>query len=185
MEVSVSFTRENEVPDPAAYATDMSPMGKVYIPAAGVVITGPIRVRYEKHPWIERFELDGIKAAPAKRTGIGTKDAKGFVKSLSSIYSPAYDEYRLYGGDTSFDAPGYFAHAAEYFVRLVSDPQKNRMFRKFCGFTENMWREGDQEMLSVAMDTILPLLRRDPAAWAEFTKTITPEFLDYLENVPQ
>ena len=185
MELSVSFTGEGEPPDPDTYRTEQSPVGKVYIPADGVVITGPVRVRYEKYPWIEKFEVDGVKAAPARRTGAGTIDAKGFVRSLSTIYSPAYDEYRLYGGDESFDARGYFAHAASYFISLAEDPQRGRMFRKFCGFTENMWREGNAEMLSVAIDAILPVLKTGSASWSGFKQSITPEFLDYVEKMPQ
>lgn len=185
MEVSVSFTGENEIPDPASYVTEQSPAGKVYIPAEGVIITGPVRIRYEKYPWIEKFELDGIKAAPAKRTGVGTKGARGFVRSLSTIYSPAYDEYYLFGGDSAFDARGYFSHAAESFIPLAADGQKIRLFRKFCGFTENMWREGSETMLRIALDVIVPLIHSDAAAWPEFIQTITPEFRDYLENVAQ
>lgn len=39
-----------------------SPVGKVYVPLSGVSIEDEARIRYERHPWIERFELDGIKA---------------------------------------------------------------------------------------------------------------------------
>lgn len=183
MEMSVSFIGENETHDPENYLTKRSRIGKVYIPVTGVVQTGPIRIRYEKHPWIEKFELDGIKAAPARRTGVGTKGAKGFVQSLSTIYAPAYEEYRRYGGEESFDARRFFTHVAEYFVPMATDALRIRMFRKFGGFTENIWREGNADMLSVAIDCILPVIRMDPAAWKEFRKTITPEFLDYVENI--
>ena len=182
MEVSVSFTGEGEIPDPAKYLEDTSPVGKVYIPRDGVLITGPIGVRYEKHPWIEQFELDGIKAAPAKRTGYGTKNARGFVRSLGTIYARAYDEYREYGGDEAFDAGGYFAHAAEHFLGMAENPGAAKIFRSFCGFTENMWREGDPKMYHIAMDVMLPMIRKS-GSWDTFEGSITDEFREYISNL--
>ena len=62
--MSVSFTDE----DPAEYAEDHlreeSQIGSVYVPLHGVLIEEGARIRYEKKPWIEGFELDGIKPAP-------------------------------------------------------------------------------------------------------------------------
>ncbi|MBQ6389305.1 MAG: hypothetical protein IJH90_06715 [Mogibacterium sp.] len=183
MEVSVSFTDGN---DPEGglegYSIDRTELGRVFLSAGAVQITGPVRIRYEKHPWIERFELDGIKAAPLRRTGIGTKNARGFVKSLATIYSRAYDEYREFGGDAAFDAPAYFGHAAERFISRAGDEQMERMFRKFSGLVENMWREGDEEMLSIAMNTMLPAIQADPAAAELFTDTITEEFREYIRE---
>ena len=136
MEVSVSFTDGTSERDPELYIEDTSELGRVYIHREGVLVTGDIQVRYEKHPWIECFELDGVKAAPARRKGIGTKNAKGFVKSLSTIYSKAYDEYREYGGDEAFDAEAYFAHAARYFADMAGVVDRAKMYRLFSGFTE-------------------------------------------------
>ena len=41
-----------------------SPAGKVYIPLSGVILDDEPGIRYEKHPWLEGFELDGISAEP-------------------------------------------------------------------------------------------------------------------------
>ena len=41
-----------------------SPVGKVYVPLSGVILDDEPGIRYERRPWIEGFELDGIKAAP-------------------------------------------------------------------------------------------------------------------------
>lgn len=182
MEVSVSFTDGTETKDSQLYAEDRSECGRVYINRESVLVTGPVCVRYEKHPWIEQFELDGVKAAPAKRTGIGTKGAKGFVKSLNTIYAKAYDEYREYGGDESFDAERYFAHAAEHFLHIAQDENARKLYRMFTGFVENMWREGNEEMLHVAMDVMLPAIRQDANAWKLFEDNITEEFRDYITN---
>ena len=46
-----------------------SPAGKVYIPLSGVILDDEPGIRYEKHPWLEGFELDGISAATAAGTG--------------------------------------------------------------------------------------------------------------------
>ena len=184
MEVSVSFTdgsRElNE--EGAKYSLDETALGRAWIPLEGLILTPPVRVRYEKHPWIEAFEFDGVKAAPAKRKGVGTKGAKGFVKSLSTIYSGAYDDYHAFGGDDNFDAAGYFRHAAEHFARVAEDESRRKMAVKFCGFAENMWREGDQEMLDICMETVIPVLKKNAYMGTILKDTITEEFRDYLEG---
>ena len=166
--------------EPDYYVIDNTLLGRVFIPAEGVLTGGRMRVRYEKHPWMEQFELDGIRPAPPKRAGIGTKNARAFVTSLGTIYSGAFDDYRAYGGDSAFDTDGYFRHAAEYFAPLAADPDKARLYKLFSGFVENMWREGDREMLAAAMETVLPALRRDPRAWDRFYDNITDEFREYI-----
>ena len=183
--MSVSFTG-GEAPAPeggaAGYIVERSVLGRVYIPEEGILVTGPVRIRYEKYPWIEKFETDGLRAAPARRTGIGTKGAKGFVTSLSTIYSRAYDEYREFGGDEAFDAEKYFGHAAEWFVSAASDKARAKQFAKFCGFTENMWREGDRRMLDIAMKIILPVLTDAPETRKMFYNSITQEFREYISD---
>ncbi len=61
--MSVSFTDD----DPSAYEADYlreeSQIGAVYVPLHGVVLEENAAIRYEKYPWIEKFELDGIKPA--------------------------------------------------------------------------------------------------------------------------
>lgn len=201
MEVSVSFTDGQSAPADAGcirqvetrdsdesrdsgspYIIEETVLGKVWIRKGALILSPPVRIRYEKHPWIEAFEFDGVKAAPAKRTGIGTKNAKGFVKSLSTIYSQAYDEYRRFGGDADFDADGYFRHAAEHFASLADDPGKARMYSKFCGFTENMWREGDRQMLDICIGTVIPVLEESDEACRLFHESITGEFREYLSG---
>ncbi len=184
MEVSVSFTDGSKDlnADGCRYDVDESQLGRVWIPKDGLLVTPPVRIRYEKHPWIEKFEFDGLRAAPAKRKGIGTKGAKGFVRSLSTIYSPAYEEYREYGGDEAFDAAGYFARAADSFITRAGDKGSAKMVRKFCGFTENMWREGDEEMLDICIGTIVPRMLADNASRTVFEDSITQEFRDYLKG---
>ena len=184
MEVSVSFTDGtedlNSTRPEKSYTVEETVLGRAWIPSQGLVITRPARVRYEKHPWIEQFEFDGIRPAPARRTGIGTKDARGFVRSLSTIYSRAYDEYREYGGDEAFDVEAYFRNAAERFVQTAGDASKGKILAKFCGFTENMWREGNEEMLHVCTDIMVPVLKDSEAAGAVFESSITDEFRDWL-----
>ena len=181
MEISVGFT--DETFSRPGYIEESSVLGRVFIPEDSVVITGPVRVRYEKYPWIEKFETDGLKAAPAKRTGCGTKDARGFVKSLSTIYSGAYDDYRSFGGDEGFDAEGYFGHVTEHFAELARDGRAAKLAEKFCGFTENMWREGNEKMYHIAMAVMLPGIMADDDLRRIFDENITPEFREYLDNM--
>jgi hypothetical protein len=173
--------KDSEKPD-GKYIIEETVLGRVWIPREGLIITPPAAIRYEKHPWMEKFEFDGIKAAPAKRKGIGTKGAKAFVKSLSTIYSGAYDDYREYGGDEAFDAEGYFRHAARHFADMAEDELTVRMFDRFSGFAENMWREGSAEMLAAAMETVLPVLAERPHVWSRFLDNITDEFRQYIED---
>lgn len=56
----MSFADENrEFGDD--YLCEESPVGKVYIPMHGVDIGENPGIRYEKYPWIEKFELDDLK----------------------------------------------------------------------------------------------------------------------------
>ena len=198
MEVSVSFTDGNtdfgsdsgrgrpssgdERLAAKSYTLDESVMGRVWIPEDELLLTPPVRIRYEKHPWMEKFEFDGVKAAPAKRTGIGSKDAKGFVKSLSTIYSAAYSDYREFGGDADFDVSGYFRHAARCFARMAEDQGSTKMIKLFCGFAENMWREGNREMLDVCLDTVIPEIESSPQLSRVFNDNITDEFREWLSD---
>lgn len=177
MEVSVSFTDKQPS---EGYIEEKTVLGKVWIPEDGVLLSPPMRIRYEKHPWMEKFEFDGIKAAPAKRTGIGSKGARGFVKSLSTIYSEAYNDYRAFGGDENFDVHGYFRHAADHFAQIAENEGRTKMTVKFCGFAENMWREGDQEMLDVCMSEVMPVIGNCPPLDRLFRENITEEFRSWL-----
>ena len=187
MEVSVSFTdgsRDLNKAEEPLYEVYDTVLGRVWVPTEGLVLTRPARIRYERYPWIEKFEFDGIKPAPARRKGIGTKDARGFVKSLATIYAAAYDEYREYGGDDAFDAEAYFAHAADDFVNRASEPLNRKIVSKFCGFAENMWREGNAEMLRICLEEVIPRLMADEKASAIAGNTFTEEFREYLQNIP-
>ena len=44
----------------SGYQCDESELGKVYYPAEGIEIIDTITVRYERYPWVECFEVDGI-----------------------------------------------------------------------------------------------------------------------------
>ena len=159
----------------------------IYIPREGVIISGPVRVRYEKHPWIEQFELDGIKAAPAVRTGYGTRDARDFIRSLNTIYSAAYEEFYDFADSeaATFDAVGYYAHITESFISEFGKPDTEKHLRMFCGLVENLWREGDKEMCYITIKTILPLLKNDTLIWKFFADSITDEFCSWLEDNTQ
>ena len=65
MEISVRFTdEEKESLLAQGYTWEPSELGNVYYPAEGVIIDGEITVRYEEHPWLTCFEVDGL--LPAK-----------------------------------------------------------------------------------------------------------------------
>lgn len=178
MEISVGFAdKDSSYYIECGYTEHKSELGNVYILEDQLETAEHITIRYEKHPWIECFEIDGVKLKPIKRTGYGIKDAKGFVKSLSTIYAKAYQEYA-----ESYDDALFFSEIAEDFVHRFVEENETKMFKKFCGFTENMWREGNKEMHDVVMEYILPIFRNNQDAWNLFHNNITEEFSEYLEK---
>ena len=62
--MSVSFTDGDGSEFEGTHMCAESPAGKVYIPLSGVILDDEPGIRYEKHPWLEGFELDGISAEP-------------------------------------------------------------------------------------------------------------------------
>ncbi len=169
---------------------DESPIGKVFIPKNGLDIIGDIRIRYEKHPWIEQFEFDGLHPHAPLREGYGTKEAKSFAESLSKIYAKAYDDYAALcseelvtaGNGDGLDIDAYFSKATEHFVQAAGRAENLPMVKKFCGFTENMWREGTKRMHDVALKVVLPIIENDPTTKDVFYNHITPEFRKYIEE---
>ena len=61
--MSVSFTDKDASFYEEGYLREESQIGAVYIPLHGVELSSEPGIRYEKYPWIEKFELDGIKPA--------------------------------------------------------------------------------------------------------------------------
>lgn len=183
MEISVSFTDGGGSEFADGYTRYESPVGYVYVPVKGVIIEEPVAIRYERHPWIEAFELDGIRPEPARREGFGMKSIQGFVMSLGKVYDDVLSDYNLFAGEDGFDAEGFFGHAAD---RMIAEAKTEPgQFRRFAGFTENMWRLGDEPSYKLAMGTIIPRLKEHDDIWSIFTSEITDEFRDALngENV--
>lgn len=63
---------------------------------------------------------------------------------------------------------------------MADDSARERMLVRFCGFTENMWREGNEEMLGICLETVIPVLRRHGSSRIVFESGITDEFRDWL-----
>ena len=179
MEISVSFTDGDGAEYAHGYKRYESPIGLVYVPDKGVIIEEPAAIRYERHPWIEAFEFDGIRPEPARREGFGVKSIQGFVMSLGKVYDDVQSDYNMFAGDEGFDAEGFFGHAADRMIASArTDPQQ---FRRFAGFTENMWRLGDEPSYKLAMETVIPKLKEDNDIWSRFNADITDEFRDALQ----
>ena len=100
------------------------------------------------------------------------------MQSLSTIYAKAYQEYAEHTDNATF-----FSGTAENFVRNYIEENETKMFGKFCGFVENMWREGNKEMHDIAMNDILAVLERDGRAFEFFLDNITDEFREYINNL--
>ena len=61
--MSVSFTDGDGSEFAEGYLREESQIGNVYVPIHGVLLEENACIRYERHPWLEGFELDGIKPA--------------------------------------------------------------------------------------------------------------------------
>lgn len=152
----------------------------MYVPVKDVIVEEPAAIRYERHPWIETFELDGIRPRPVRREGFGKKSIQGFVMSLGKVYDDVLADYAVFDGDEGFDAKGFFGHVADRMAaEATADPEQ---LRRFAGFTENMWRLGDEASYELAMETVIPRIRKDEDAWKSFTACITEEFRDALKG---
>lgn len=176
MEVSVSFTGEDVWQYAQGYNVYESQIGRVYVPAKGIIIEEPAAIRYERHPWIEAFELDGIRPQPARREGFGVKSVQGFLMSLGKVYGDVQRDYAKFSTEAGFDAEGFFSYVTG---RMVAEAQTQpQQFRRFAGFTENMWRLGNKESYRLAMETVIPRLRKNTEVWRSFTDCVTEEFRD-------
>ena len=176
--MSVSFTDKDAAEYAEGYNRYESPIGHVYVPVKGVILEEPAGIRYEKHPWIEAFELDGIRPEPACREGFGEKSIQGFVMSLGKVYDDVPGDYDMFSVEAGFDAEGFFRHVTD---KMIAEAASNpKQFRRFAGFTENMWRLGDEPSFELAMETVIPRLRGDLDIWNSFTTLITEEFREAL-----
>ena len=62
--MSVSFTDGDGSEFEGTHMVMESPVGKVYVPLSGVLLDDEPGIRYERRPWLEGFELDGIRSVP-------------------------------------------------------------------------------------------------------------------------
>ena len=146
----------------------------MYVPVRGVIMEEPAAIRYERRPWIEGFEFDGIRPAPVRREGFGQKSIQGFLMSLGKVYDDVMSDYGKFDGEEGFDAEGFFGHVTERMIASASEQPEQ--FRRFAGFTENMWRLGDEPSYDIAMDIIVPRLMADKDIRCRFEECITEEF---------
>ncbi len=174
MEMSVSFTGEDEKPSQDEYSECDSVLGKVYLPKDGVQIDEPVCIRYERHPWIETFEFDGIRPERPVREGFGVKSIQGFLISLNSVYSEAGKDFEAYTAEGKSDLTDFFVNVAD---RMISESATNPVqFRRFCGFIENMWRIGNESAYDLAMESLIPQIMACEPAWNTLLGNITDEF---------
>lgn len=174
MEVSVSFTDGDGSDYSEGYNRYESQIGHVYVPVNGVIMEEQAAIRYERHPWIETFELDGIRPEPARREGFGEKSIQGFVMSLGKVYDDVLSDYNMFAGESGFDAEGFFGYVADKLsAAATAEPEQ---FRRFAGFTENMWRLGDEPSYKLAMETIIPRLQQNENLLSMLHSNITEEF---------
>ena len=178
MEISVSFTDEDSAEFSEGYTRYESQTGYVYVPEKGVIIEQPAAIRYERHPWIETFELDGIRPEPARREGFGEKSIQGFILSLGKVYDDVQSDYDMFVKEGGFDSEAFFGHVTDRMMaEASSEPEQ---FRRFTGFTENMWRLGDEPSYDLAMGTVIPALKKNKGIWDRFKADITDEFREAL-----
>ena len=178
MEISVSFTDGDGTEYSESHTRYESQIGYVYVPVKGVIMEEPAAIRYERHPWIETFELDGIRPEPARREGFGEKSIRGFILSLGKVYDDVQSDYDMFAGEKGLDAKSFFRYVTD---RMIAEAFKEpEQFRRFAGFTENMWRLGDEPSYDLAMEAVIPELKKNKDIWERFKTAITDEFREAL-----
>lgn len=178
--MSVGFTDGDGTEYAEGYSRYESQIGYVYVPIKGVIIEEPAAIRYERHPWIEAFELDGIRPEPARREGFGEKSVQGFVMSLGKVYDDVLNDYNMFNGESGFDAKGFFGYVADKMASAALTEAEQ--FHRFAGFTENMWRLGDEMSYKLVMETIIPRLKGNENVWSSFRADITEEFRECAKH---
>ena len=82
----------------------------------------------------------------------------------------------------------YFSEVLnEPLIEMISKNGDKNMIQKYCTFIEDMWLNGDDDVVNIVEVTILERLSDDENIWETFGKYISNDFIRYIntEAIPQ
>ena len=93
-----------------------------------------------------------------------------------------YDDYHELLGHI------YFSEVLnEPLIEMISHDGDKNMISKYCSFIEDMWLNGDDDVVNIVDVTILERLSDDENVWNIFGKYISNDFIRYIntEAIPE
>lgn len=90
------------------------------------------------------------------------------------------EHYEEYGGLLGHI---FFAEEVnEPLVKLLTQDAYSEMIGSYCGFIEEMWRNGDAAVVNIVDVTILERLSDDETVWRRFGQHISEDFKEYINR---
>ena len=65
---------------------------------------------------------------------------------------------------------------------MLSTNSDNVLISKYCSFIEDMWLNGDDDVVNIVEVTILERLSDDVNVWNRFGKYISNDFIRFINN---
>lgn len=176
----MSFTDEtSEVMRAKGFLAFDSELGRVYIPDKGVELESNVEINYMRRPWLEAFEVTGVRPAMSLRKGPGTQSPETMIKLAYEIYSERLDD--------DMSPRVFVTEMTRHFIGYIIESEgqnrgaiKRVRAAEFLGWVENLWREGDAWCEQLVRDEILPMLHREELAWKRLMEVVTNEFKDWI-----
>lgn len=77
----------------------------------------------------------------------------------------------------------YFAEALnEPLIEMLSSQSDETRISKYCSFIEDMWLNGDEDVVNIVEVTILERLSDDKSVWDCFGKHISNDFIRFINT---
>lgn len=194
MEISVGFADtdcDEKKYIEEGYVIDSTELGRVFYKPDAVDIDEEVSIIYDIKPWLEAFRIEGMRPKNPLRRGPGTKLARDFVPDLLEIFDDALYLYKTHCETSGeFDASGYFAEVNKYFCEIIrksegqaKGSEDRRLAAMYCGFVENLWREGDIHVEKIVAEVILPVMLEDEIVRSRLMSIATDEFVQWINVI--
>jgi hypothetical protein len=77
----------------------------------------------------------------------------------------------------------YFAEVLNVpLIKMITEKFDDSVISKYCAFIEDMWQNGDDDVVNIVDVTILERLSDDTAVWKSFGKHISNDFIRYINT---
>ena len=70
----------------------------------------------------------------------------------------------------------------EPLIRMISEQSNESIISKYCSFIEDMWLNGDDDVVNIVEVTILERLSDDKRVWNRFGKHISNDFIRFINT---